>query len=327
MVSFIKGHRLTNSSGDIDLGSTGFQYIIDSLSYIRSQVIGQKFFELSIPDYLPMDVGEAAWSSEIVQNLEFYTGGKFADGMTDQGFGRTPQASAALGQIRMPTQLWAMKAVWNIAEINEAANANWDPVTAKMKSLKKIYDLGIQEGAFNGFGGLMTGFLNNTDVNINTTLITEEISGMSDAEFQTFVKGVLTAYFANSNYTRDNPDVFVMPTSDYLGMATAASATFPNITKLEYLENSFKKMTRNDGFKILPLVYSQAAKNPAAKDRYVLYRNDPETLKMSIPVDFTMNQAYTTDGFNFEQKAYAQFSGVLVSRPREVLYMDLTAGT
>jgi hypothetical protein len=227
----------------------------------------------------------------------------------------------------MPTRLWAKKATWSIAEIMEAANANWDVVDSRMRALKKNWDLGIQEGAFTGFDASLTGFLNNADVNINTTLIAEEISGMSDAEFQAFVKGALTAYFANSNYTRDNPDTFVMPASDYLGMASAASATYPNISKLEYLENSFKKMTRNDGFKILPLVYSQSAKNPAAKDRYVLYRNDPETLKMSIPVDFTMNQAYTTDGLVFQQKAYGQISGVLVNRPREVLYIDLTAST
>lgn len=323
----IAGRPLFNSSGDVDLQSTGYQYIIDSLTYIRDKVIKQKFFELSVPDYIPMDVGEAAWRSEIVQNLEFVTGGTFVEGITDQGFGKTPEVGSALAQIRMPTRLWAKKATWSIAEISEAANANWDVVDSRMRALKKNWDLGIQEGAFNGFDASLTGFLNNADVNINTSLITEEISGMSDTEFQAFVKGLLTAYFANSNYTRDNPDTFVMPASDYLGLASAASATFPNISKLEYLENSLKRMTRNDGFKILPCVYSQSAKNPAAKDRYVLYRNDPETLKMSIPVDFTMNQAYTNDGLVFQQKAYGQISGVLVNRPREVLYLDLTAST
>ena len=328
MKNLIRGMPFMNSSGDIDLSSTGYQFIIDSLTYIRSQVVKQRFYEISVADYLPMDVGEAAWKSQIVQNREFYTGANFEDGLTDQGFGRTPQASAALDQITMPTQLWAMKAVWNISEIMEAANVgNWDIVEAKLRSLKKMWDLGIQKTAFVGCGGLLTGFLNNAEVNINTALIGEDISGMSDTEFQAFVKGVLTAYFANSNYTRDNPDTFVMPSSDYLGLASAASATFPNISKLEYLENSFKKMTRNDGFKILSLVYSQSDKNPEGKDRYVLYRNDPDTLKMTIPVDLTMNQAYTVDGFNFEQKAYGQFSGVLVNRPREILYLDKTATT
>jgi hypothetical protein len=326
----IRGLPLFNASGDIDISSAGFQYAIDTMSFIRAQVIKQIFYEISIADFVPVDVGEAAWKSEVVQNLEFYEGGSFEDGLVAGGSSRSPQVDTALYQIRMPTRTWKKKASWNIAQIAEAANVgNWDPVEAKLKSLKKNWDLGVQELAFNGVKGEsdMTGLLTNASVNINTTIITEDISGMSDAEFQTFVKALLNAYYANSNYTRDNPDTFIMPTADYLGMASAASATFPNISKLEYLENALKKMTRNDGFKILPLTYSQAALNPEAKDRYVLYRNDPETLKLTIPVDITMNQAYTINGFDFEQLAYGQVSGVLVNRPREVLYLDKTTGT
>lgn len=323
----IRGHALKNASGDIDIASAGFKYAIDTMSYIRAQVIKQVFYEVSIADYLPVDVGEAAWKSEIVQNLEYYEGGSFIEGLKNQGNSRTAQVDAALSQLRMPVKTWAKKASWTIAQIAEAANAgNWDPVESKLRSLKKNWDLGIQEGAFVGFDADMPGFLNSSIVNINTTLISEDVSGMSDAEFQALVKGFLTAYYANSNSTK-LPDTFTMPTADYLGMATAASATFPNISKLEYLENSLKRMTANDGFKIRPLTYAQAALNPEAKDRYVLYRNDPEVLKLSIPVDITMNQAYTINGFDFEQMAYGQISGVLVSRPREILYLDKTATT
>jgi hypothetical protein len=325
----IRGLPLFNASGDIDISSAGFQYTIDTMSYIRAEVIKQIFYELSIADYLPVDVGEAAWKSEIVQNLEFYEGGSFADGFTNQGGSRTPQVDTALSQLRMPVKTWKKKCSWTIAQIAEAANVgNWDVVEAKLKSLKKNWDLGVQELAFTGLEGEtdITGFLNNANVNINTTLITETISGMSDAEFQTFVGALLTAYYSNSNSTRF-PDTFALPTDDYLGLGSAASATYPNITKLEYLTNVLKKLTANDGFKILPLTYAQAANNQDAKDRYVLYRNDPEVLKLSIPVDITMNQAYTLNGFDFEQLAYGQVSGVLMSRPREVLYIDKTVST
>lgn len=325
----VKGMPLFNASGDIDIASSGFKYLIDTMSFIRSEVIKQIFYELSIADYMPVDVGEAAWKSEIVQNLEFYEGGSFADGFTNQGGSRTPQVDTALSQIRMPVKTWKKKVSWTIAQLAEAANVgNWDVVEAKLRSLKKNWDLGVQELAFTGLAGEtdITGLLNNANVNINTTLLTEPISGMSDVEFQTFVGGLLKAYYANSNSTR-LPDTFTLPTEDYLGLGAAASATFPNITKLEYLHNVMKKMTGNEGFKILPLTYAQAANNPDAKDRYVLYRNDPETLKLSIPVDITMNQAYTLNGFDFEQLAYGQVSGVLVPRPREILYIDVTAGS
>lgn len=315
-----------NAAGDFDVQGAGFQYAITTMSQIRSEIIKQIFFEVSIADYLPVDVGFAAWKSEIVQNLEFLSVGRFADGVVNQGNSRRAKVDAGITQIRMPIKTWAVKATWTIAEIAEAASAgNWDVVESKLRALKKDWDLGIQETAFNGFAGdtEITGLLTNASVTINPDVITEDISGMSDTEFQTFVKTLLTQYYANSNSTR-LPTKFIMPTADYLGMAAAASATFPNISKLEYLENSLKKMTANDGFKILPLTYAQAANNPEAKDRYVLYRDDPETLKLTIPVDLTMNQAYTINGFDFEQLAYGQFSGVLINRPREVLYFDKT---
>ena len=210
----INGLTLYNASGDIDITDTGFQYSVTTLSQILAGVIKQVFYEIPIADYLPVDVGTAAWREEIIQNREYYVGGGFEDGFVRDGSSRSPQVSAALDQLRMPTRIWKKKTTWNVAEIKQAANAgNWDPVEAKLKSLKKDWDLGVQKGAFNGFVGEsdMTGMLNNANVNINTTIITEMISGMSDSEFQAFVKALLNAYYANSNSTRF-PDTFIMPT-------------------------------------------------------------------------------------------------------------------
>lgn len=326
MNRFIRGMPLMNSAGDVDLQSTGYQYIIDTLTHINAEVIQQKFYEVLPGDYMPVDVGSAAWKSKIVQNREYYTGANFEDGFIDLGNSRSAQSSAALDQISMRTQKWSMNTKWDIPEIMEAAELNWDPVAADLKAQKKIWDLGIQKTAFIGCAD-MTGLLNNSEVSINTALIGTPIKSMDTADFQAFIGGLLSAYFANSNYTVYNPDTFVIPAADYLGLGEATSATYTTITKLEYMKNVFAQMTGNPNFKILPLVYSQSDKNPAAKNRYTLYRNNKETLKLSIPVNFTMNQAYTVDGFNFEQKAYGQFSGVLVNRPREILYLDETAGT
>jgi hypothetical protein len=325
----IRGMRLFNSAGDVDITSSGFKFLIDSMSYIRAKVIKQIFFEIMPGDYMPVDVGEAAWKSEIVQNLEFQEGGNFEDGFVNQGGSRIPQTSVALGQIRMPVKTWRKKCTWNIAEIAEAANVgNWDVVEGKMASLKKNWDLGIQAASFNGLNidTSLTGLLTNSDVTINTTLIPKKISAMDDTEFQTFVGAVLSTYALNTNYTRMFPDVFMIPAADYLGFGSAASSLYPNITKKAYLEQVFKDQAGKE-IKIVPMVYCQSAYNPEGKDRYVLYRNDPETLKMSIPVDFTMNQAYTLNGFDFEQLAYGQTSGVMVARPREMLYCDLTPTT
>jgi len=324
----ILGKSLFNANGDVDVNSTGFKYVISTLSYIRSKIIGQKFFEVDIASYVPVDVGEAAFADEIIQNTEFYTGGSFFEGDIDQGGSRISTVDALMVPNKMPVRNWRKKVNWTLFEIQQAAVASrWDPVEAKMRSLKKNWDLGIQELAFLGRPGdtTMTGLLNNAVVTINTTRIKKAISSMTAAEFATFVGGILGDYYSNSNSTV-LPDTFVMPTADYLGLGVPVSSTYPNISMKEYLENTFKKMTNNENFKILPIAYATAANSRSdfTKDRYVLYRRDPETLSLSIPVDYTMAEPRTVDSMDWLQLAYGQYSGVLVNRPREMLYYALT---
>lgn len=326
----INGFPLFNSYGDVDVTSAGFRYAIDTMSYIRSKIIKQIFYEIAVGDYIPVDVGEAAWKSEIIQNGEYLVGGSFFDGEVDMGGSGVAKVDTALVPNRMPVRTWRKKTSWTIAEVAMAANAgNWDVVEGKMAALKKDWDLGVQQLGFLGRPGdtVMTGLLNNAEININTTLISAPISGLSAANFQTFVAAVLAAYMANANYTIF-PDTFIMPMTDYLGMGAASSSDFPIGSKIDYLQKMFAQVTKNPNFQILPLAYSDSARNASAgisKNRYVLYRKNPDTLSLALPVDFTMVEPRTLNSFDWEQLAYGQFSGVLINRKREVLYIDETA--
>jgi hypothetical protein len=330
---FIHGHRLLNANGDIDPSGAGFNYIITTLSFIRASIVEQKFYEIPIADYMPVDVGEGAWMDEIVQNLVFSTGGDFFQGDVNiqTETGRIAQVGAGLSPITMPVKTWAKGTGWTIMEIAKAAAAgNWDVVESKLRSLKKNWDLGIQEVAFLGHpDGTITGLLNDSVVNINTTLITTPISSMTEAQFKVLVAGLLAAYWANSQRTAV-PDVFIIPSDDYMGLQTPLSGTYPVVDMLTYLVNALKKGTRNENFQVLPLAYADSEINASrsiTKNRYALYRNDPDCLKMSIPVDFTMLEADTSNKINWQQAGYGQYSGVLVNRKREVLYLDETAGS
>jgi hypothetical protein len=332
--SYIGPHRLLNSNGDIDIASTGFKYAIDNLSYIRAETVKQKHYEVAPADFMTVDVGEAPWGSEVIQNITLQNGGSFYEGDVNQGQGgfRAASVDVSLGKVRMPTQIWGKMTGWTIMEIAQAAAASkWDIVGDKLDALKTNWDLGIQRTAFLGHPQIstITGLLNNADVNINTSLITVPLSSMSATQFNAFVAGILAAYFTNSNSTEAKPNRLIIPYDDYLGLAALVPGTvgtYP-IAKIQYLEEAFKRMCGPD-FKIMPLAYSIAANNVDAginKNRYVLYKDDPKTLKLSIPVDFTLYEARTVDAIDWVQKAIAQYAGVLVARPREVLYIDNTS--
>ena len=329
--SHINGLRLTNAAGDIDPSSAGYQYMIDTLSYIRSTIIDQKFYEVpgGPATFVPFDVGEGAWSDEIIQNTTFLEGGSFFEGDTanQDSTHRLAEVTVGLDPIRMPTRIWAKATPWTIFEVARAGRVNWDVVSSKLLSLKKNWDLGIQELTFLGHPqGDITGLLNNANVTINTTLITTPISAMTETQFAALVRGLYAAYWTNSQRTAV-PDTFVIPSDDYAGLADPVSNSFPVRDKLEYLTTALKKITRNDSFEILPLAYSDSEVNTERginENRYVLYRRQPDTLKMAVPVDFTMLEAESTNRINWQQAAYGQYSGVLINRPREVLYIDQT---
>ncbi len=327
----VNGRVLTNANGDIDTALGGYEYIIGTLSEIAQDTIEQKFYTVPFADYVPVDVGSGAYRDEIVRNLTFQTGGSFFDGdiNTNQSTGRMADVDVAMAPSRMPIVSWAKQLGYSIIDLAQAAgSSNWDLLAAKMESLKTDWDLGLQETAFLGHPSkeAVTGLLNDDEVNSNTALISKEISKMSSTEFQTFVGGLLGAYFENSNNTESSPDTFLVPTSDYLGLVSAASDNNPSISKLEYLKKALSAATGNVNFQVKQLAYCSKTRNVDRginKNRYVLYKNSPKTLKMSIPVDFLLQEAGTSNNFNWVQAAYGQYSGVLITRKREVLYFDL----
>jgi hypothetical protein len=328
--NYIQGHRLLNANGDIDVTSTGFKYAIDNLSYIAADVIKQKLYKIPVADFMTVDVGENPWSSEMIRNITFQNGGDFYEGDVNQGQGgqRTASVDVSLGKVRMANQIWAKATNWTIFEIAQAAaTSKWDIVSDKLEALKTNWDLGIQRTGFLGHKQIttITGLLNSADVTINTSLLPTTLSKMTSAQLATFIGTALATYFSNSNSTEAQPNRLVLPMSDYLGLLQPFASGFPVNSRLEYLENAFKAACGPD-FQIKGLAYGQAAQNTdagIAKQRAVLYKDDPEVLKFSIPVDFTLLEAASYNKINWEQDAYGQYSGVLVTRPREILYMDV----
>lgn len=308
----------------------GFEIDITTLTSISKRVVEQKFFEFSISDYLPIRVGEGAWSSEILTYRSFALGGDFSTGVINTGSNdsRLASASAGVDAVRVPVKNWAMEINWSFMDLQQAARAgNWDLVTAQERARKKLWDLGIQRTAFLGLDGNanVKGLLTQTDVNSNTSIITKKISSMTAAEFAAFVQAIIGAYRVNNHYTA-MPNAFIIPESDFTGLAAPVSETYPMNTKFDYLLQVFRMITGKPDFKILKLAYADQANNATVsglnKNRYTLLNIDEDTVRMDIPVDYTNTMQNTINGFHFQNVGYGQFSGVQAYRPLEVLYFD-----
>lgn len=309
----------------------GYEINITSLTAIAKRVTEQKFFEIKPSDYMPVLVGNGAWSTNIVTYRDFALGGDFETGVINTGTSnsRLAEADAGVDSITVPINNWAKLIGWSIFDLQFAAKSgNWDLVISKEKSRKRNWDLGIQKIAFLGssVNSAVKGLLNQTAPTVNTTLITKYINSMTDAEFQSFVSAIVEAYRSNAARTV-YPTHFAIPEADYNGLVTPVSTSFAITSKLEYLLQAFKTATMNPNFKILPCAYADKTNpyNVAAgltKNIYTLYNYEEDSLRMDIPVDYTNTLANTINGVQYQNGAYGQFTGLQSYRPAEILYFQ-----
>lgn len=311
--------------------SLGFQVDITTLTSVQKLVTTQKFFEIPPGDYMPVRVGDGAWNTFLTTYRSFDAAGKFEDGFINNG-GQNDKlavADAAIDAVTVPVRDWAKTVNYTLIEIAQASQSgNWDLVTAKERSRKKNWDLGVQEVAFLGVKGssgssAMLGLLNQNTVAVNTTDIAKPISTMDPAELKAVCAKLYEAYRTNSSRTA-KPTHFIVPESDFNGMASQSSAEFPLKSVYQVLLETFQQITNNPSFKILPCAYADVAYSNGilTANRYVLLNYDMETLRMDIPVDYTNTLANSLNNFQYQSVGYGRLTGVGVYRPKELLYFD-----
>lgn len=311
----------------------GYEIDITTLTAISKRVTEQKFFELTPSEYLPVRAGDGAWATEIMTYRSFNEGDDFATGVvnTAAGNSRLAGVSTAVDSVTVPIKNWAKEINYTIFDLQHASRSgNWDLVSSLERSRKKNWDLGIQEVAFLGLkdNSNVDGLLTQADVNANTTLITKYISAMSETEFEALLGGIIGAYRTNSRFTA-MPNRFVIPELDYNGLAVATSENFPLKSKLDRLLETFRTITRQADFQIMPCAYADQVNNSDVtgldKNRYVLYNYEEESIRMDVPVPYTNTMMNTLNGAQFQNVGYGQFTGVKAYRPLETLYFDWAA--
>lgn len=312
----------------------GYEVNITTLTQIVKKVSEQKLYQIAPADYLPIRVGEGTWSSNLTTYRSFDIADVFESGIINTGASNTRMSvgDAGVDALNIKVNNWSKQCGWSIFDLEQAAKSgNWDLVAAKEKARKRNWDLGIQRIAFlgangqNGVGGQCLGLLNQAGITFNTTLIQEKLSTMTYTQLATFQQAAIAAYRANCNYTAF-PTHFVVPESDYNGLATQSSPQFPVKSILALLEEGFQIITRNPKFKILPLAYADVANAGGALNslagtvQYAFLNYDEESLRMDIPLDYTNTLANSVDNFMFQNAGFGQFTGVLAYRPAELLY-------
>lgn len=319
---------LRNANGDVNDVNLGLQTAIDTITFLRKQIVTQSFYEVALTDYGIIEMGDGAFDQNILVTREFDMSDDFEAGNMNQGANneRLSEADTAVDGVNVPIRDWAKGVRYTLFEVQQALRRNnWDLIAGRMRSRKKNWDLGIQRTFF--LGSLIDtnfpGLLNNGNITVNTGFITALINSLSPTNFQAFVQGIIQLYQVNCGYVK-YPDYFIMPSDDWNGLGTATSASFPIGTMLEYLEKTFKGIC-GQNFKILPSAYAVPAQNTAwgiNKHIYLLGKRDSDSGHMNIPVDMMVTAPGSADNFNFACAGYGQYTGFNIFRNLDFLQFE-----
>ncbi len=323
------GVELKNANGDIPGTSLGYQRTIDTLTYMKKLITTPKYYEINIAEYLPVVIGEGSFADNILTNITINGSGDFEEGFINQGIDNSMLAkvNAGISSKTVPVVTWAKSVDYTQIELEQALFANsWNIINARHTSRQMNYELGLQQLAFLGSRTRpadVCGLLTQPNVNINTALITASLSSMSVTDYTSFIGGLYEAYRQNCNRTA-RPNRFVLPESDFNGLQVPYSPSFPNVSKMDWLMKAFAALGLSD-MKVLPCVYGMPEFNAdygLDLNRYALYNAEEESLRMDIPVNIRSTMPGTLNNFQFQDAAFAMFTGAWAYRELEMLYFD-----
>lgn len=323
--------RINNAVAFATPANYGLEQTLTTLTQVVAGVQRQKFYTIdgALTDYIPMEMGTGAYGQNLFQYTVAQVGDQFESGIVQPGNGINKDANVdiVIDGISIKNNYWRMKyqATKELVEMARANAVNFSYIEEQERARLKTYQLGIQKIAFLGTDdGLNEGLLNLSGVTVNTTLMPADFATMSTAQLNNFAATAAATFFANSNST-SFPNTLLVPTQALGGLATFISTTYPvGETRKEFLERAFKAAGAPADFKILHTVYGNTASTTSGQ-RYVLYNRDADVLKMYLPKPYTPYPLYPTGSLDMVSDAEAQFTGVWAKRPKEILYMDVTA--
>jgi hypothetical protein len=318
---------LVANASDVTAGQIGYNPNVKLLSQILKGVSQQVYPIIRVSNYMPVLVGEGAWSTELIKMQAYSTGDGFRSGVINlaENNSRLADMGSAFGTANFKIWTWAKTITWSLPQLEQAAKTGEYSIIEQAEiSRKTNWNLGIQETAFIGDSVLgIPGLLVSGTSPVNKSIIPagKKIGELAPEQFNAVAASFIAYYSDAVNYTVF-PDRFLVPADDYNLMASATSPQFPIISKLEYLERQFRQQTMNSEFKILPTFYAMPKYSLLAKPRYALYRSDVNSLACYIPADYTPTMANTVNGFQLQNVAYGQFCGCCIIRPAELQYFE-----
>lgn len=320
--------NLKASNALFDVPQAGISQIIDTTTQIISDVVRAKYYTVpfALSDYVKMDVGRGAYSTQIFQFASAYTGSTFEECIVNPastGIHNNATSDIRIDGITTKNNFFRNDYSISNEELKMAAagRISFDMVEEKEKARVTLWQLGIQKSHFLGLNdGETFGLLNQPGTTINTQLLPAAPGALTVEQIKNFASTAMSTYYNLTNGTY-MPNRWLMPSDAYMQLGVPYGDTFGMPTLLEVFENAFKQAGAPADFKIVHAIYANdAASN--GNGRHVLYNNEADNIVRYIPKNYTPHPLFPVGSLDMISQAEGQFSGVVVKKPNTILYMD-----
>lgn len=306
-----------------DAQQSALSFVVRQGSYIEAQVYRIQYPEIQYPQLVPVDTSAPEWAKSITYFSLDKVGRAawFNHAATDMRL-----ADVTREKHETTVELAGIGYRWTIEEIAQAQMLNISLPTEKAEACRRAYEEFVDEVAINGdtsknFLGLANqSAVTQVDAAYTGTGSSPAWSDKSNAQIIKDFNDALTGVYT-STLQVEMADTVLLPVA---AMTFIASKQMDNttMTLLEWIKKNNVYTSVTGQPLTVRAVRGLETAGEGSTGRMIVYRRDPQVLKMHIPMPHRFLPVWQTGPLTFDVPGIFRLGGLEVRRPSAMRYVD-----
>lgn len=293
-------------------------FLVSQTSHIEREVYEIQYPDIQYPNLIPVDTTANEWAKSIT----FYSMDKVGQAdWFNHGAKDVPIADIERSKFEVGIEMAAIGYRYSLEELGQAMmipgmNLSSERAAAARRAYEEfVDDVALRGNTAKGW----TGLINNTDVTAVSAATGTWGSATGDQVIGDVNTGILGAYTASK--TVEMADTALIPVSAFNDISTKRLGD-TNQTVLSFLQqnNTYTAMTGRP--LTIRAVRGLETAGAGSTRRMILYRRDPQVLKMHMPMPHRFLPVWQTGPMVFDVPGVFRLGPLEIRRPGAVRYVD-----
>lgn len=310
-----------------DAQQAALSFLVQQTSHIEPEVYKIRYPDIQYPQLIPVDTSANEWAKSITYySMDQVGRAKWFNHMAND----IPKADVTREKHETAVEMAAIGYGYTLEELGQALmipglNLSSDRASAA----RRAYEEFVDDVALRGDTGKnITGLINDATVaqslaaangNGNSTTWDDKTGDQVAADINAAITGMYT-----STLTIEIADTILLPIAAMTSLATRRLNTEggTDTTILSWLQkNNVYTMQTGQALTIRGVRGLETA-GVGGNGRMVVYRRDPQVLKMHIPMPHRFLPVWQTGPMSFDVPGIFRLGGLEIRRPKAVRYVD-----